>query len=351
MVNETPNEVQPNELDPLIRKKHPQVNLFICDVQDAVLKDILPQMEHPFYSLSKNPVKTIREYRYGDNWVKITPSVHGLPTIYDKDILIYAISQVIAKLNAGEPISKRVKINTRDLLIFTNRDTGGKDYKAFEQSLERLRGATITTNIKTGDIEQTDFFGLIDSASIQRKYGLDGRLLSVSVTLSDWVFNAIEKQEVLTLNPDYFRLRKPIERRIYEIARKHCGQQKKWSIGLEKLHIKTGSQSPLKTFRMQLKTAAKSNHLPDYTMEYDSESDKITFFNRSEWWDTEDKPYPQIKKGDTYIIAKTLIPEGMDVYAVEQEWFDHWKKTGRPVIKNPDKAFLGFVVKKYDSDD
>ncbi len=36
---------------------------------------------------------------------------------------------------------------------------------------------------------------------------------------------AIKAHEVLTLPPDYFRLRKPTERRIYEIARKHCGKQ------------------------------------------------------------------------------------------------------------------------------
>lgn len=336
---------------PLTKDKHPQQDLFICDVADAILKDIMPQMEHPFYSLSKNPVKTIREYRQGDNWIRITPSVHGLPTIYDKDILIYAISQIISKLNNGDPVSKRVQINTRDLLIFTNKGTGGKDYKAFEQALERLRGATISTNIKTGNIENTDFFGLIDSASIKRKYGLDGRLISVSVTLSDWVFNAIEKKEVLTLHRDYFRLGKPIERRIYEIARKHCGQQNQWSIGLIKLHLKTGSQTPVHKFRYNIKNLLKTNHLPDYTIEYDQETDIVTFRNRSEWWDSDDKPYPQIKNTSTYEMAKTLCPQGTDIYSIEQEWFDFWKSKGRQEIKNPDGAFIAFVSKKFHGND
>jgi hypothetical protein len=39
-------------------------------------------------------------------------------------------------------------------------------------------------------------------------------------------------KEVLTLHRDYFRLRKPLERRMYELARKHCGQQATWSICL-----------------------------------------------------------------------------------------------------------------------
>src|SRR3546814_19686331 len=44
----------------------------------------------------------------------------------------------------------------------------------------------------------------------------------VEVRLSDWVFNAIRSNEVLTLNRQYFLLRKPLERRLYEFSRKHC---------------------------------------------------------------------------------------------------------------------------------
>ena len=324
--------------NPLIEEKYPQQDLFICDVADAVLKDVMQQMEHPFYSLSKKPVTTIREYRNGKHWLKVTPSVQGLPTIYDKDILIYAISQIVTKHNKGEEISKRIQINTHELLKFTNRNTGGKDYKAFEQSLERLRGATISTNIITGDVEQIEVFGLIDSGTIRRKYGLDGRLISVTMVLSDWVFNAIQNNEVLTLNRDYFRLRKPIERRVYEIARKHCGQQMKWEIGLDKLYLKSGSQSSLKKFRFNIKDAATTNHLPDYTIEYDEANDKVIFRNRSEWWDNNDKPFPQIQNSETYDTARGLCPHGTDIYAIEQEWFAHWKTKGRPEINNPDRG-------------
>ena len=62
--------------------------------------------------------------------------------------------------------------------------------------------------------------------------------------LSDWVFNAIRAREILTLHRDYFRLRKPIERRVYEIARKHCGQQDEWKIGLVTLLKKIGLAEP-----------------------------------------------------------------------------------------------------------
>ena len=63
-------------------------------------------------------------------------------------------------------------------------------------------------------------------------------MASMSVVLSEWLYQSVLADEVLTLNKDYFRLRKPIERRLYEIARKHCGRQKQWKIGLELLHKK-----------------------------------------------------------------------------------------------------------------
>jgi len=186
-----------NSTDQLIPEKYPTGDLFVCDVADAVLKDFMAEMEHPFYSLSKKPDTSIREYRHNDNWLRIVPSVRGQATIYDKDILIYAISQVIAKKQAGQPISKRIRISSRDFLMFTNRGTSGRDYIALSEALERIRGTTISTNIVTGDEEQIDSFGLIESSSIRRKNGLDGRLLWVELTLSDWVFNAIEAKEVL----------------------------------------------------------------------------------------------------------------------------------------------------------
>ena len=182
-----------NPDDHLLPAKHSNGDLFICDVADAVLKDLIPQMEHPFYSLSKKPETTIRRYEHNGNWLEIVPSVKGLATIYDKDILIYCISQIMEKLKRNEPVGPRVRITSHDLLVFTNRGTAGKDYEALCEAIDRLAGTRITTNIRTGDEEQRDSFGLIDAASIRRKHGLDGRLLWVEIKLSDWVFNAIRE--------------------------------------------------------------------------------------------------------------------------------------------------------------
>lgn len=340
----------PNRNDQLLPAKHSQADLFICDVADAVLKDLIPQMEHPFYSLSKKPETAIRRYEHNGNWLQIVPSVKGLATIYDKDILIYCISQLMERLKRNEPVGPRIRITSRDLLFFTNRGTAGKDYDALCEAIDRLAGTRITTNIRTGNEEQTDSFGLIDAASIRRKHGLDGRLLWVEIKISDWVFNAIRSQEVLTLHPDYFRLGKPLERRIYELARKHCGRQSTWQISLETLLKKSGSQSPMKRFREMVKHIARHDHLPDYRLVFEEESDLVLFINREGKW--MERPLPS--DGET---LPTLPPEaheegraaapGYDIYGLEGEWREWWASSGKPRLDNPAAAFVGFCRSRH----
>lgn len=332
---------------PLIPDRHPQHDLFICDVADAILKDMMAHMEHPFYSLSKKPETNVRRYEHNGNWIEITPSVKGLATIYDKDILIYCISQIMAKLKNDEPVSPRVRINSRDLLIFTNRGTSGRDYMALIEALDRLEGTRIRTNIRSGDEEQMDGFGLIDASSVRRKHGLDGRLLWCEVKLSDWVFNAIRSKEVLTLHRDYFRLRKPIERRVYEIARKHCGPQDSWKIGLPTLLKKTGSQSPLKRFRQMIRNLADYDHLPDYSVTFDQETDMVTFHNRGTMPSASSL---SVWEGEIDVDAHhdaRMVAPGWDVHMLEGEW-RAWLGDNEIEPKHPSRHFIKFCKSWYE---
>jgi plasmid replication initiation protein len=126
--------------------------------------------------------------------------------------------------------------------------TNEQGYEALKAALERLAGTRISTNITTGGQEVFETFVLIERAKIVCETR-DGRMQEIEVKLSDWVFNAIQHREVLTLHRDYFRLRKPLERRMYELGRKHCGRQGEWKISLALLQKKCGSASTEKAFR------------------------------------------------------------------------------------------------------
>ena len=214
------------------------------------------------------------------------------------------------------------------------------------EAFERLAGTRIKTNIKTNDEEITEGFGLIDSWRVIRANST-GRMLSVKVTLSEWLFNAVLGQEVLTLHRDYFRLRKPVERRVYEIARKHCGKQDEWLIRLENLQKKCGSTGPLKRFRQMVRGLARHDHLPDYSVTI--EDDMVRFRNRSAMpagavsGDTE---FPRLNP-ETYHDAKTVAP-GYDVYYLEREWRDWWVESGKPPLRDADMAFIGFCKRRHE---
>lgn len=267
---------------PLLPDRHRQLDFFVCDILDANPRDDLGSMEHPLFTLSKNPDTRIRLYEHNGNTVKIVPSALGLATIFDKDILIYCVSQISEAMNRGRDVSRTVQLTAYDLLVATNRDTGGRNYKLLEQAFQRLTGTRIFTNVKTAGRRVREGFGLIESYRIVEKSPRDSRMVAVEVVLSEWLYQAICAREVLSISRDYFRLGKALERRIYELARKHCGRQPQWKVGLELLHKKSGSSGTVREFRRKVKQICEEDHLPDYQVRYEAEEDMLVFTNRNE---------------------------------------------------------------------
>ncbi|CAJ7592232.1 putative plasmid replication-associated protein [Burkholderia pseudomallei] len=102
-------------------------------------------------------------------------------------------------------------------------------------------------------------------------------MAAVEITLSVWLFNAIRSFEVFTLHKDYFRLRRPIERRLYELARKHCGHQATARIGLDLLRRKAGSKATLKEFRRMVRKVMVADSLPEYRLLL-GQNDTVTMY-------------------------------------------------------------------------
>jgi plasmid replication initiation protein len=325
--------------DGLLPDRQRQGDFFLCDVFDAIPKDDIASMEHPLFSLATRPDRRILDYQHRATRITVTPSVRGLATIHDKDILIFCISQLMAALNAGRAVSRTLTLKAHDLLVATNRETSGDAYRRLREAFERLAGTRITTNIVTGEIETTSGFGLIESWEILRRTR-GGRMVSVSVTLSDWLYRAVLSKSVLTLSRDYFRLRKPLERRIYELARKHCGRQVAWTVSVDTLLKKSGSASPRRVFRAMLREMIRAGHLPDYDME-EMPGDLIRFTLQGQMIDT---PPPVLSEA-AYEAARALMP-GVDVYGLAAEWRGVWARTGAPRLRKPDAAFLGWVRKR-----
>lgn len=291
------------------------------------------------FSLATRPDRRIRHYRHNGMAITVTPSVRGRATIHDKDVLIYCISQLIAAANAGREIHRTLRLVAHDFLVATGRDTGGDGYARLVDAFERLAGTRITTNISTGGLETTSGFGLIEAWEIVRR-GRGGRMLSVSVTLSDWLWRAVLAKSVLTLSRDYFTLRKPLERRVYELARKHCGRQPSWRVGVPLLHEKSGSDAPVRVFRAALRRMIAADALPDYHLS-EAPGDILEVRRRAGTGGGAEGERP-LFGAETVERVRELAP-GLDPYALEAEWQAWWEETGRPRLSSPEKAYLGWV--------
>jgi hypothetical protein len=325
-----------------------QREFFNCDVFDSLpyFKDDMASMEHPVFSLTTQPEKRILRYEHNGNTIKIIPSFLGLPTIHDKDVLIYCTSYLRAAMNQGEVPSRIVRFTVYDFFKEISRDTGGRSYKEFQDSLNRLQGVVINTSIKTGRFRIEEGFGLIDSWRVVKEDNT-GRVIAVEIKLSEWLYNSILSNELLTINPDYFQLRKPIERRLYEIARKHCGIQEIFKIGLEKLQLKVGSSSALWEFRRSMREVVIDNHLPDYEVAL-VDDDNVIFTNRiKKHLATVRQTDFILLKPNTYEKAKAAAP-GWDIYNLEQQWRGWIAKKKEPP-KRPDVAFVAFCRKKHNA--
>ncbi len=164
--------------------------IFLCDIFDVLPKSDLSSMEHPMFSLSTKPDRRILHYAHNGAAITVVPSVKGLATIHDKDILIYCVSQLMAALNQGREVCRRLVLKAADLMAATNREASGDGYARLREAFERLAGTRITTNLTTGETETTSGFGLIESWQIVRNTR-GGRMVSVAVTLSEWLFRAV----------------------------------------------------------------------------------------------------------------------------------------------------------------
>ncbi len=262
----------------LVPVRHPQKDFFIADILDVSIKDDLASMEHPLFALKAGDMR-VKTYERNGNSVTVQPGHGGCATIHDKDIWIYCISQMMEAMNRGREVNKTVRFTAYDFLTATNRDTSGRAYERMAEAMARLRNTGIETNIETAGQRERRGFGLVESWRVVEKTS-GGRMVAVEVTFPDWLIRSVTAKHVLTLSPDYFRIRKPINRRLYELARKHCGNQKQWQCSVETLHEKSGSTDTMRKLRAVLKSLADVDDLPDYSVTIDPTTDVVTFSKR-----------------------------------------------------------------------
>ena len=324
-------------------------------------------MEFPFFSLQKRPRFEAIDYQDGGISISIQAGPKGIATIYDKDVLIYLASIISDQVERGEEPERTVRFPAYDFLKTTSRGTGKRAYELFLDALFRLRSTNISTSIASAGTRDRRGFGWIEDWRVLERHTASGRLVmaGVEVTLNRWMFAAIVKdRRILTINPAYFSLKKGLERRLYEIARKHVGYQDAWYVGLPKLAKKCGSEGTMRKFKFRIAQIAEHDGLPDYSLRICAPSDipeaspiKIKGLAVHFWPKrTAIKACAAIPLADAssdddltvsynaYEEARSLFP-GYDIEYLETRW-QEWSATQAVSVSSPDKAFLAWC-KRY----
>jgi plasmid replication initiation protein len=249
------------------RSEREQLELFRALPGDLSPRDAQDLMAYPFFSLAKTHRTTPIDYRMNDIAIRVEAvPEHGMATIWDADVLIWAASQLVEARDAGLRTSRRMVTTPREILTFARRGTGARDYHRLKAALDRLQSTTVATSLRQTTERRIHRFSWINEWT--ERADAHGDANGIDLIIPDWFYRAIlDDAMVLTIDPAYFGLTGGMERWLYRLVRKHAGRQRGgWRFDFRHLHIKSASLSPFKRFAFELRDIARRQPLPGYRL-------------------------------------------------------------------------------------
>jgi plasmid replication initiation protein len=258
-----------------------QLEIFRALPGDLAIRDAQDLMAYPFFSLAKSPRVQPIDYCAGSVRVRVEGTIeHGIATIWDADVLIWAASQIVEARDSGIAASRRLATTPYELLRFIGRGTSSRDYGRLKAALDRLQSTSIATSIRQTTHRRLHRFSWINEWT--QLADRTGRSLGLELILPDWFYSGIvDASLVLRLDPAYFALSGGIERWLYRLVRKHGGRQVEgWHFEFRHLHRKSGSLARFCDFAFDLRRIAERQSLPGYRISVsrqDARSETLSF--------------------------------------------------------------------------
>lgn len=244
-----------------------QLDLFRALPGDLAPRDAQDLMAYPFFSLAKSKRVLPIDYRTGAVAIRVeaVPD-HGMATIWDADVLIWAASQIVEARDTGLKTSRLMAATPYEILTFVGRGTGARDYDRLKAALDRLQSTTVLTSIRQPAERRRHRFSWINEW--KETADANGRPHGLELILPDWFYaGVLDDALVLTIDRAYFDLTGGLERWLYRVVRKHGGRQAGgWSFDFLHLHAKSGSLSPLKHFAYDVREIVRRQTLPGYRL-------------------------------------------------------------------------------------
>lgn len=251
-----------------------QGDLFVANIQDVRTKHARELMETNWVSLSKKARHSAIEYKWNneDSYIRVSnDSGYGIATIWDFDVILFALSQLTDASNRGEKIGSRIWFSGGDFLAFIGRigsSHGGRAYQDIWAKLNRLHTTHIQTNLRANGSLDWKFVWL---SEIKQGIDANGRHRGYEIVLADWLVEAVRnKRMMLTLSNDYFTLTGGLERWLYLWCRKSAGYQTTgWVESFDSLWHKSGVESSYSAFCKRIRRIIneRNGELLDYHIE------------------------------------------------------------------------------------
>lgn len=244
-----------------------QLDLFRALPGDMAPRDAQDLMAYPFFSLAKSRRTAPIDFRSGGITVRVEGTAeHGIATIWDADILIWAASQIVEARDADIRSSRRMQATPYEILRFIGRGTSLHDYQRLKAALDRLQSTSVATSIRETTGRRLHRFSWINEW--KERADSKGVPLGLELILPDWFYaGVLDEALVLTIDPAYFKLTGGIERWLYRLVRKHGGKQPGgWQFDFPYLHRKSGSMARTYDFACDLRALVTRQSLPGYVL-------------------------------------------------------------------------------------
>lgn len=264
-----------------------QLDFFLADPSVVHAKELRQLMSHCWFSISKDPRYEPIRHSVGESSVEVSASDSGVPlaTIWDHDILIFLISQVVHMVDTGviDPqrpgLTRGIQFSGYEYFRFLRKrwrrgKQGVGNYQLLWNALQRLHRTHVTTDIRSGSLRgESQFYWLPRIQQLQDTE--TGQHYGYLAELPGWLYQQIVQTaadgrrlvNVVGLDPGYFDLTGGLERWLYLWARKSVDAQRgDWDESFRSLYLKSGSINTERQFRFKLRKIIRRNAMLGYEL-------------------------------------------------------------------------------------
>jgi plasmid replication initiation protein len=182
------------------RTEREQLPLFRALPGDLAPRDAQDLMAYPFFSLAKTHRTTPIDFRMNEIAIRVEAvAEHGMATIWDADVLIWAASQIVEARDAGLRTSRLMAARPREILTHTGRGTGARDYHRLKAALDRLQSTTVATSLRQISERRMHRFSWINEWT--ERADAHGNADGIDLIVPDWFYRAVlDDALVLTID-------------------------------------------------------------------------------------------------------------------------------------------------------